>query len=109
MEEEQLVERANALGEKLVARLKAAQKNVPSLKEVRGLGSMIAAEFFDPTTGEPSTEAMKRVQAAALAEGLILLSCGVYVNALRFLYPLTIQDNVFDEALDILDRALLKA
>ena len=109
MEEEQLVDRANMLGEKLVARLKAAQKNVPSLKEVRGLGSMIAAEFYDPKTNEPSTDAMKRVQAAALEEGLILLSCGVYVNALRFLYPLTIQDNVFDEALDILDRALLKA
>ena len=109
MEEEQLVARANVLGEKLVARLKLAQKNVPSLKEVRGLGSMIAAEFYDPKTNEPSTDAMKRVQAAALEEGLILLSCGVYVNALRFLYPLTIQDSVFDEALGILDRALLKA
>ena len=109
MEEEQLVARANYLGEKLVARLKKAQKNVPSLKEIRGLGSMIAAEFYDSKTDEPSTDAMKRVQAAALEEGLILLSCGVYVNALRFLYPLTIQDSVFDEALDILDRALLKA
>ena len=109
MEDEQLIARANYLGEKLVARLKAAQKNVPSLKEIRGLGSMIAAEFYDPITNQPSTYAMKRVQAAALAEGLILLSCGVYVNALRFLYPLTIQDNVFDEALDILDRALLQA
>ena len=97
------------MGEKLVARLKAAQKNVPSLKEIRGLGSMIAAEFYDPITDTPSTDAMKRVQAAALEEGLILLSCGVYVNALRFLYPLTIQDAVFDEALAILDRALLKA
>ena len=109
MEEEKLVARSNYLGEKLVARLKKAQKNVPAIKEIRGLGSMIAAEFFDPKTGEPSTDAMKRVQAAALEEGLILLSCGVYVNALRFLYPLTIQDAVFDEALDILDRALLKA
>ena len=109
MEEEQLVERANYLGEKLVARLKKAQKNVPAIKEIRGLGSMIAAEFYDPKTNEPSTDTMKRVQAAALEEGLILLSCGVYVNALRFLYPLTIQDSVFDEALDILDRALLKA
>ena len=109
MVEEQLVARANVLGEKLVARLKAAQQKVPAIKEIRGLGSMIAAEFFDPKTGEPSTDAMKRVQAAALEEGLILLSCGVYVNALRFLYPLTIQDNVFDEALDILGRALLKA
>ena len=109
MEEEKLVARANYLGEKLVARLKKAQANVPSLKEIRGLGSMIAAEFYDPKTDQPSTDAMKRVQAAALEEGLILLSCGVYVNALRFLYPLTIQDDVFDEALDILDRALLKA
>jgi 4-aminobutyrate aminotransferase len=109
MEEEKLVARSNFLGEKLVARLKKAQKNVPAIKEIRGLGSMIAAEFFDPKTGEPSTDAMKRVQAAALEDGLILLSCGVYVNALRFLYPLTIQDNVFDEALDILDKALLKA
>ena len=109
MEEEQLVTRANVLGERLTKRLNAAQKNVASLKEIRGLGSMIAAEFFDPKTGEPSTEAMKRVQSAALDDGLILLSCGVYVDTLRFLYPLTIQDNVFDEALDILDRALLKA
>jgi 4-aminobutyrate aminotransferase len=109
MEEEKLVGRANVLGEKLTKRLKAAQAKVPALKQIRGLGSMIAAEFFDPKTNEPSTDAMKRVQAAALEEGLILLSCGVYVNALRFLYPLTIQDDVFNEALDILDRALLKA
>ena len=109
IEEEQLSARANYLGQKLVARLKAAQAKVPAIKEIRGLGSMIAVEFYDPNTNEPCTDVMKRVQAAALEEGLILLSCGVYVNALRFLYPLTIQDNVFDEALDILDRALLKA
>ncbi len=109
IEEEKLVARANYLGEKLTKRLKAAQAKTPALKDVRGLGSMIAGEFFDPKTGEPSTDAMKRVQAAALEEGLILLSCGVYVNTLRFLYPLTIQDNVFDEALNILDRALAKA
>jgi 4-aminobutyrate aminotransferase len=109
MEEEKLVQRANVLGEKLIKRLKAAQAKTPALKEIRGLGSMIAAEFFDPKTGEPSTDAMKRVQAAALEEGLILLSCGVYVNAIRFMYPLTVEDAVFDEALDILDRALLKA
>ena len=109
IEEEQLVARANYLGEKLTKRLKAAQAKAPSIKEIRGLGSMIAVEFFDPKTDEPSTDAMKRVQAAALEEGLILLSCGVYTNAIRFLYPLTVQDNVFDEALDIIDRALLKA
>lgn len=109
IEEEKLVERANYLGEKLTKRLKAAQEKIPSLKEVRGLGSMIAAEFFDPATNEPSMDVVKRVQQAALAEGLILLTCGVYGNAIRFLYPLTIQDALFDEALDIIDRALAKA
>jgi 4-aminobutyrate aminotransferase-like enzyme len=109
IEEEKLVERANYLGEKLTKRLKAAQAKIPSLKEVRGLGSMIAAEFFDPATNKPSMDAVKRVQQAALDEGLILLTCGVYGNAIRFLYPLTIQDALFDEALDIIDRALAKA
>lgn len=109
MAQEKLVERSNLLGEKLMARLKAAQAIVPTLKEVRGLGSMVAAEFFDPATGAPSPDAAKRVQQAALGEGLILLSCGVYANVIRFLYPLTTEDAVFDEALDMLDRALAKA
>jgi 4-aminobutyrate aminotransferase len=109
IEEEQLVARANYLGEKLTARLKAAQLKTPALKEIRGLGSMIAAEFFNPTTNQPCMDAVKRVQQAALAEGLILLTCGVYGNAIRFLYPLTIQDAIFDEALDIINRALTHA
>ena len=109
IEEEQLVARANYLGEKLKARLIKSQASAPSIKDVRGLGSMIAVEFFDPVTDKPAMDAVKRVQQAALAEGLILLSCGVYGNAIRFLYPLTIQDEVFDEALNILDRALAKA
>jgi len=109
IEREQLVERSNLLGKKLTARLNAAQARVPALKEVRGLGSMVAAEFFDPATGEPSPDAVKRVQQAALEEGLILLTCGVYANVIRFLYPLTTEDAIFDEALDIIDRALTKA
>ncbi len=109
IENENLVERSIVLGKKLTARLVAMQAKVPALKEVRGLGSMVAAEFFDPATGEPSPEAVKRVQQAALEEGLILLTCGIYLNVMRFLYPLTTEDAVFDEALDILDRALIKA
>ena len=109
IEQEKLVERSNLLGQKLVARLNAAQSRVPALKEVRGLGSMVAAEFFDPASGEPSPDIVKRVQQAALEQGLILLTCGVYGNVIRFLYPLTTEDAIFDEALDIIDRALGKA
>jgi len=109
IEKERLVERSNTLGKKLTTRLNTLKTKVPALKEVRGLGSMVAAEFFDPTTGEPSPDAVKKVQQAALSEGLILLTCGVYANVIRFLYPLTTEDSVFDEALEILERALMKA
>lgn len=56
----------------------------------------------DPATGKPDAEAVKRIQQQAIERGLILLSCGVYGNVLRFLYPLTIPDDQFARALDIL-------
>ena len=46
------------------------------------------------------------MQAAALQRGLMLLTCGSYVNVIRFLHPLTTPDAVFDEALGILAEAL---
>ncbi|KAG1243699.1 hypothetical protein G6F65_022241 [Rhizopus arrhizus] len=66
---------------------------------------MVALELND-ANGKPDAEAVKRVQARALEQGLILLSCGVYGNVLRFLYPLTIPDAQFDRALVILSEAL---
>ena len=48
-----------------------------------------------------------RRRAEALKHGLILLTCGVNANVLRFLFPLTIQEPVFEEAMGILREALL--
>ena len=67
---------------------------------------MIAVEFMKPGTGEPDAEFTKRVQARALERGLLLLVCGVYSNVVRFLFPLTITEAVFDEALGILEEVL---
>ena len=106
IDEEKLAERADMLGQKLKTRLNGLKAVVPQLAEVRGPGSMIAAEFFDAASGEPSPEFTKQVQARALERGLLLLSCGVHGNVIRFLFPLTIPLPVFDEALDILEEAL---
>lgn len=103
--EEKLCERAAELGEKLRAHLEGLRAKVPGIADVRGLGSMVALELND-ANGKPDAEAVKRVQARALESGLILLSCGVYGNVLRFLYPLTIPDAQFARALDILSEAL---
>lgn len=107
IEEEQLCARANRLGEQLQARLRAAQASVPQIAQIRGMGAMIAVEFQQD--GQPDAAFAKRVQAAALKQGLLLLSCGVYGNVIRFLFPLTITDAVMAEALDILDAALRAA
>ncbi|WP_144638126.1 4-aminobutyrate--2-oxoglutarate transaminase [Bordetella genomosp. 13] len=106
IEEEQLCARSAQLGEQLMARLNGLRASVPGIADVRGLGSMVAVELVDPATGKPDAQAVQRVQQAALKQGLILLSCGVYGNVLRFLYPLTIPDAQFARALDILSAAL---
>ncbi|WP_449413704.1 4-aminobutyrate--2-oxoglutarate transaminase [Pandoraea soli] len=108
IEEEQLSSRAETLGNQLKARLRKLQASVPQLVEVRGPGAMVAAEFHDAQTGAPAPEVVKRIQARALEQGLLLLSCGAYGNVIRFLFPLTIEQAVFDEALGILETALLE-
>ncbi|MBB1628796.1 4-aminobutyrate--2-oxoglutarate transaminase [Achromobacter sp. UMC71] len=103
--EEKLCERSVILGDKLRAHLEGLRAKVAGIADVRGLGSMVALELND-ANGKPDAEAVKKVQARALERGLILLSCGVYGNVLRFLYPLTIPDAQFDRALAILTESL---
>jgi 4-aminobutyrate aminotransferase-like enzyme len=107
--DEGLVERANHLGGQLNSMLGRMQKSQPHIADIRGLGAMIGVEFNDPKTGEADAGFAKRVQAKALEEGLLLLTCGVHFNVIRFLMPLTIPDAVFAEALGILERSINSA
>jgi 4-aminobutyrate aminotransferase len=109
MTEEQLPQRGARLGDRLKAELEALRERVPQIVDVRGLGAMVAVEFNRAGSDEPDAEFTKRVQSLALNHGLILLSCGVNGNVLRFLFPLTIAEPLFDEALGILREALLAA
>ena len=106
IDEEKLCERAVLLGDKLKARLTALQAEVPQIADVRGPGGMVAVEFCKPGTSDADADFTKRVQTRALERGLLLLVCGVYSNVVRFLFPLTIQESVFDEALSILEEVL---
>ena len=106
MVEEGLCARARILGERLHTRLLAAKAKNSCIGDVRALGAMVACDLVDAETGAPDADMAKKVQQAALKQGLLLLTCGVYGNVLRFLFPLTSEDTVFDEALAILDKAL---
>ncbi len=107
MAEEQLPARAQKLGDQLIGHLIAQRAVYPKrMGDVRGLGAMVACEFVHPTTGAPDADTTKHVQLAALKRGLLLLTCGVYGNVIRFLFPLTIEDSVFAEGLAAFDAAL---
>lgn len=105
--EEKLCDRATALGTRLRHRLEGLRTQVPQIADVRGPGLMVAVEF-NRADGTPNPDFANAVRLAALERGLILLTCGVFGNVIRFLPPLTIQDSVFDEALDVLEASLLE-
>jgi len=108
MADEKLPERGARLGDQLKAVLEGLRPDVPQMTDVRGLGAMIAVEFND-SRGQPDADFTRRVQAEALRRKLILLTCGVNANVVRFLFPLTTPQPVFDEAMGILREALLAA
>jgi 4-aminobutyrate aminotransferase len=105
--DEQLVERANRLGGEIKSLLGRLQNDVRQIVDVRGLGAMIGVEFAVPETHVPDAAFAKNVQARALKDGLLLLTCGIHFNVIRFLMPLTIPDAVFTEALQILERSII--
>lgn len=106
IEEEKLCDRANQLGNRLKQRLEAIRADVPHIMDIRGLGFMNAVEFKVPGTDKPNADFTNAVRLKALEKGLILLTCGVYSNVIRFLAPITIQDEVFNEALDLIEASI---
>ncbi|MGH8486433.1 MAG: aminotransferase class III-fold pyridoxal phosphate-dependent enzyme, partial [Pseudomonas sp.] len=104
-EEEKLLERSQAVGERLVAGLRKIQDKHPIIGEVRALGSMIAIEVVEKAGSlVPNAAAVASVVAKARDKGLILLSCGTYGNVLRILVPLTSPDEQLDKGLAIIEE-----
>jgi 4-aminobutyrate aminotransferase len=107
IEDEKLCDRANMLGGRLKQHLAAMRDDVPEIVDIRGPGFMNAVEFN--LGGKPSADFANKVRAEGLKRGLILLTCGVYGNVIRFLAPITIQDGVFNEALGKLEESIRAA
>ncbi|MGV1754167.1 4-aminobutyrate--2-oxoglutarate transaminase [Agrobacterium sp. CG674] len=106
IEEENLNDRAVSLGNRLKQKLQSLRDAVPQIADIRGPGFMNAVEFNLPGTHTPDANFTNKVRERALEKGLILLTCGVYGNVIRFLAPITIEDDVFNEALGILETTL---
>ena len=110
MREEKLVDRAVRVGDTIRARFEQWKAKFPEVGDVRGLGAMIAIELVrDRATKEPAKELTGRLQAEALKRGVILLSAGTLGNVIRVLVPLTVEDAVLLEGLDVMEEALKAA
>jgi 4-aminobutyrate aminotransferase/(S)-3-amino-2-methylpropionate transaminase len=110
--EERLLTRAGTVGARLKTRLEtiATRNDIVPVAAIRGPGAMIAFDIVkERGAHEPDADATRRVIAAALENGLILLSCGVHGNTIRILVPLTASDTLLDDGMDRLEHALTAA
>jgi 4-aminobutyrate aminotransferase/(S)-3-amino-2-methylpropionate transaminase len=111
IEREGLLERSRTLGERVLDRLREMQGRHETIGDVRGRGMMNAIELVrdrgtkEPIDGPTGTAIVQR----ALSDGLVLLKAGTYDNVLRLLPPLTIDEPLLDEGLQILEDALAAA
>ncbi|MEO9523453.1 4-aminobutyrate--2-oxoglutarate transaminase [Marinobacter alexandrii] len=105
--EEDILAKGQRLGEKLKQRFSQWQEQFAHVDNVRNLGPMAAFELVESKDSrEPKPELAAAVTKKAKEKGLILLSCGMYGNTLRFLMPVTIEDEVLEEGLNIVEEAL---
>ncbi|MCL7930261.1 4-aminobutyrate--2-oxoglutarate transaminase [Halomonas llamarensis] len=104
-EEENILEKSQALGNKLAERFGGWENKFACVDNGRNMGAMAAFELIkDDHT--PDAELAAKLCGKAREKGLILLSCGLYGNTIRFLMPVTIEDSVLNEGLDIVEACL---
>jgi 4-aminobutyrate aminotransferase/(S)-3-amino-2-methylpropionate transaminase len=94
-----LLARARSLGEQFQRRAAAWQNQHAFISDVRGVGSMQAMELVD-------AKAVKKLLHHCLHHGVLVLNAGTYDNVVRLLMPLTISDDEFGQALQVLEEGL---
>jgi 4-aminobutyrate aminotransferase/(S)-3-amino-2-methylpropionate transaminase len=107
MEAERIPAHAQRTGDRVKARFRQWAELFACVGDVRGLGAMVGLELVtDRESRAPDKALTGRVLAAALERGLVLLSSGTFGNTIRVLAPLTADDAIIDEGLDVMGAAL---
>src|SRR5687768_2283187 len=99
IDDERLAGRAHRLGERLMAELRLAAADHPSVAEVRGRGLMLAIEFAEGDALTPRPDLAKALLTEAMARNVLLLTCGTYGQAVRIIPPLVTTDDEVTMAL----------
>ena len=105
--DEDLVANARARGAELAGALRELMADHPAIGDVRGRGLMIGVEFVtDRRTGEPDGDAAEAVTGRAADAGLLLLTCGMQHQVVRWIPPLDVTVPEVEEALRLFEDAL---
>jgi 4-aminobutyrate aminotransferase/(S)-3-amino-2-methylpropionate transaminase len=106
-EKENLLTRANELGDRFQRRASEWQRRWSIIGDIRGLGGMQAIELVkSQETKTPATDETKQITQHCYEHGLITITAGTYSNVIRILVPLVATNEQIDEGLDVLESAL---
>lgn len=106
IEKNNLLAKANTLGDRIKQAFYAMQEKYPIIGDVRGLGAMVALELVkDRATKEPAPKETTLVREKCYQNGLITIGAGIHHNVIRILVPLVITGDELEEGLSIMDKA----
>jgi 4-aminobutyrate aminotransferase / (S)-3-amino-2-methylpropionate transaminase / 5-aminovalerate transaminase len=105
MRSHDLTARARAIEATIRRRLEAIAADHPTIGDIRGRGAMMAIELVKPGTLDPDAARAGAVAAYCHQQGVVVLTCGTWGNVFRFLPPLSIGDELLEEAFDVVAEA----
>jgi 4-aminobutyrate aminotransferase len=106
IDEENLVAKAEELGERMLTSLRNELVGTPCIADIRGRGLMLAIEFADPASRHPRGDLATAVVHHALDEHLLLLTCGVHGQVVRIVPPLVTTDGEIDLAVEAIVKSV---
>ena len=106
-ETEDLLAKSVKLGDTLQERFSQWVAKYDFVGETRGIGAMAGFTIVD-ADGNPDADKAKALSGHCAENGLILLVCGIHGNVVRVLMPLTIEDEVLEKGLAIIEQGLAK-
>ena len=107
IEGQELLGRAERIGVSMIDRLHDMAELFVSIGDVRGRGAMVAIELVeDRDTKAPAKHAASRLIEECYKQGVVVLKAGTFDNVIRLLPPLTIDEALLTEGLDVLEKAL---
>ena len=104
IEEENLVENARLMGNRLRDGLTGLKDKYPVIGDVRGMGLMQGMELVGENK-KPDSEGTKRLMELTKNDGLLLGKGGTYGNVLRVSPALNVNKDQIDQALKVLDQS----